>query len=192
MSPGRRALRLPTPLHLVRRRETSWHSDLSVKVHACCEPRSFRASEGDDSQKGKGSKFLKNPGRTSQDLNMESCSQIPAAAWQQLEGAHWPKLTTVNFEKCFGDNFKGADGVAGLLRALARCPELEALGMKHCSRIPAAAWQQLEGATWSKLTYVEFEGCFGENSKGADGVAGLLTALARCPGLKDASSLSLQ
>ena len=34
--------------------------------------------------------------------------------------------------------------------------------------------------------------CFGENSKGADGAVGLLTALARCAELKDASSLSLQ
>ena len=28
---------------------------------------------------------------------MHHCSQIPAAAWQQLEGAHWPKLTTAIF-----------------------------------------------------------------------------------------------
>ncbi|OLQ11729.1 hypothetical protein AK812_SmicGene4454 [Symbiodinium microadriaticum] len=119
------------------------------------------------------------------DLDMYGCSQIPAAAWQQLEGAHWPKLTTVDFRGCFGENSKGADGAVGLLTALARCAELKDLDMYGCSQIPAAAWQQLEGAHWPKLTTVDFRGCFGENSKGADGAVGLLTALARCAELKD-------
>ena len=33
--------------------------------------------------------------------------------------------------------------------------------MHHCSQIPAAAWQQLAGATWSKLTKVDVEGHLG-------------------------------
>ncbi|CAE7560842.1 unnamed protein product [Symbiodinium necroappetens] len=203
-----------------------------------------------------------------EELLMGRCSQVPAAAWQQLEGAHWPKLTTVNFDGCFDEDSKGADGAAGLLAALACCPELQELRMGCCSQIPAAAWQQLEcahwpkltkelrmgccsqipaaawqqlegahwpkltkanftrcleclsalaglglcqvltlgqcdqipaaawqqleGAVWSKLTRANFDKCFGETSKGADGVAGLLMALARCPELEDASSLSLQ
>ena len=28
--------------------------------------------------------------------------------------------------------------------------------MRYCSEIPAAAWQQLEGATWQKLKTVSF------------------------------------
>ena len=39
---------------------------------------------------------------TGQELLMRNCSQIPAAAWQQLEGAQWPKLTKVDFEGCLG------------------------------------------------------------------------------------------
>ncbi|CAE7499239.1 unnamed protein product [Symbiodinium necroappetens] len=125
------------------------------------------------------------------DLSMPCCNQIPVAAWQQLEGAMWPKLTKVNFGSCFDKESKGAEGAAGLLAALARCPELQELRMRYCDQIPASAWQQLEGAHWPKLTKVDFDECFDENSKGADGVAGLLTALARCPELEDASSLRL-
>ena len=33
--------------------------------------------------------------------------------------------------------------------------------MRNCSEIPAAAWQQLEGATWQKLKTVSFEGRLG-------------------------------
>ncbi|CAE7208953.1 FBXL2, partial [Symbiodinium microadriaticum] len=120
-----------------------------------------------------------------QDLCMPGCNQIPVAAWQQLEGATWRKLTKVDFRQCFDKESKGIEAAAGLLAALARCPELQELQMSFCSEIPAAAWQQLQGATWPKLTKVEVDQCFGENSKGADGVAGLLTALARCAELKD-------
>ncbi|OLP86998.1 hypothetical protein AK812_SmicGene31832 [Symbiodinium microadriaticum] len=119
------------------------------------------------------------------DLSMRYCYQIPVAAWQQLKGAHWPKLTKVDVDWCFDTFSKGAGGAAVLLAALARCTELQELDMHHCSQIPAAAWQQLAGATWSKLTKVDVEGCFGKNSKGADGAAGLLMALARCDELKE-------
>ena len=33
--------------------------------------------------------------------------------------------------------------------------------MRGCSQIPAGAWQQLEGATWPKLTKVDFNGRLG-------------------------------
>ena len=33
---------------------------------------------------------------------MDYCFQIPAAAWQQLEGAQWPKLTKVSFRSRLG------------------------------------------------------------------------------------------
>ncbi|CAE7506792.1 unnamed protein product [Symbiodinium necroappetens] len=149
----------------------------------------------EDSEGGEGAAVLLSAlarCRQLQELGMYGCDQIPAAAWQQLEGATWSKLTKVNFQGCFDKESKGAGGAAGLLAALARCTELQELGMYDCSQIPAAAWQQLEGAHWPKLTKANFYRCFGENSKGADGAAGLLTALARCAELKDASSLSLQ
>ncbi|CAE7382768.1 FBL4 [Symbiodinium sp. CCMP2592] len=120
------------------------------------------------------------------DLSMRACGEIPAAAWQRLvDDAKWPKLAKVNLNECFGSGSKGIEAAAGLLAFLGRCPELEELRMESCDQIPAAAWQQLETATWQKLTRVDFDGCFGEDSKGADGAAGLLTALARCPELKD-------
>ena len=34
---------------------------------------------------------------------MENCDQIPAAAWQQLEGAAWQKLTNVRFKGRLGE-----------------------------------------------------------------------------------------
>ena len=37
-----------------------------------------------------------------QELLMGYCHQIPASAWQQLEGAQWPKLTKVDFEGRLG------------------------------------------------------------------------------------------
>ena len=37
-----------------------------------------------------------------QELQMPGCSQIPAGAWQQLEGATWPKLTKVDFNERLG------------------------------------------------------------------------------------------
>ena len=33
---------------------------------------------------------------------MSCCSEIPAAAWQQLEGATWQKLKTVSFYERLG------------------------------------------------------------------------------------------
>ncbi|CAE7326010.1 unnamed protein product, partial [Symbiodinium sp. CCMP2456] len=119
-----------------------------------------------------------------QELFMSECSQILAAAWRQLEGAHWPRLTKVNFDRCFDENSKGADGVAGLLTALARCPELKDLAMAHCSHIPAAAWQQLEGAHWPRLAKGDFEACFSSESEGVEASATILSFLGRCPELQ--------
>ena len=42
---------------------------------------------------------------------MCECNQIPAAAWQQLEGATWQKLTEVNFGWRLGeDTFRSVRG----------------------------------------------------------------------------------
>ena len=42
---------------------------------------------------------------------MGGCSEIPAAAWQQLEGAHFPKLTEGNFNRRLGeDTFRSVRG----------------------------------------------------------------------------------
>jgi len=30
---------------------------------------------------------------------MGGCDGIPASAWQKLEGAHWPRLTGVDFDR---------------------------------------------------------------------------------------------
>ncbi|CAE7765797.1 unnamed protein product [Symbiodinium sp. CCMP2592] len=121
-----------------------------------------------------------------QDLDMRGCVGIPAAAWQQLVAdAKWPKLACVNLDWCFGSESKGIEAAAGLLAFLGRCPELKELSFYDCNQIWAAAWQQLEKATWQKLAKVNFDGCFGEDSRGADCAAGLLAALARCPDLKD-------
>ena len=50
---------------------------------------------------------------------MGGCSQIPASAWQQLEGAQWLKLTKVDFDKRLG--FLGACwSVCGLVGAWKR------------------------------------------------------------------------
>ncbi|CAE7221218.1 unnamed protein product, partial [Symbiodinium necroappetens] len=123
-----------------------------------------------------------------QELGMAECDKVPAAAWQLLATARfWEQLRKADFSWCFFHGSTGAEGAAGLLSALARCRQLQELLMGYCDGIPAAAWQQLEGAQWPKLTKVDFNGCFGEKSKGAEGAAGLLTALARCPELKDLS-----
>ncbi|CAE7805864.1 unnamed protein product, partial [Symbiodinium necroappetens] len=114
------------------------------------------------------------------ELLMYGCNQISVAAWQQLEGAHWPKLTKVDFDGCFDSYSKGIEAATGLLAFLGRCPELQdralrvcvgqrangrapdinsfhrVLSLGQCDQIPAAAWQQLEGAQWPKLTKVDF------------------------------------
>ena len=63
---------------------------------------------------------------------MRYCYQIPVAAWQQLKGAHWPKLTKVDVDwrlgfsgTCWsvlgssgGDGFGGCEGDVGSVRDL--------------------------------------------------------------------------
>ncbi|CAE7678881.1 unnamed protein product [Symbiodinium necroappetens] len=154
--------------------------------------------------------------RQLQELLMRACDQIPASAWQQLEGAHWPKLTYVSFYGCFGSDSKCIEAAAGLLALLGRCSELQVLILEKCDHIPAAAWQQLEGAQWPKLTKVDFhrwqapsrctggrqqaisvgsfdvlrDRCFGKYSKGMEASAILLSVLGRCPELQDATALA--
>ncbi|CAE7943669.1 unnamed protein product [Symbiodinium necroappetens] len=63
--------------------------------------------------------------------------------------------------RCFGGGSRGIEAAAGLLAFLGRCPELQVLSLGRCDQIPAAAWQQLEGAQWPKLTKVDFGRCLG-------------------------------
>ncbi|CAE7865039.1 unnamed protein product, partial [Symbiodinium sp. KB8] len=173
------------PPHLVRRREMSSQGARNNSSSHCIISSQPQLVEDVTGTKARGRRPPASQVHLESDLCMPGCNQIPVAAWQQLEGATWRKLTKVDFRQCFDKESKGIEAAAGLLAALARCPELQELQMSFCSEIPAAAWQQLQGATWPKLTKVEVDQCFGENSKGADGVAGLLTALARCAELKD-------
>ena len=142
-------------------------------------------------------------------MSFDSCRQIPAAAWQQLHGAKWPRLKKANFAWCLARERNGyrirclcvlstvpasiylvwnmspssrvnvslffgkllydltldhqcrcflyqGEGAADLLEALGRSQELEAVEFNFCSKIPAAAWQQLRGAKWLKLKKVDF------------------------------------
>ena len=107
------------------------------------------------------------------------CSEIPAAAWQQLRGAKWPRLKKANFNECFT---KSGEGAADLLGALGRCEDLEGVAFPACRQIPAAAWQQLRGAKWPRLKKANFYGCFKDQGEGA---ADLLEALGRWQDLED-------
>ena len=128
-------------------------------IHACFEPRSFRAWGPDVSSKKLHHLFLTSagsrcrrlegsmplsaifasslrvmpgklplPGITRrgknqsyicprQGLFMGGCSEIPAAAWQQLvDGATWPKLTNVSFSWRLGGQLWGSGGAEVLCR----------------------------------------------------------------------------
>ncbi|CAE7419158.1 unnamed protein product, partial [Symbiodinium sp. CCMP2456] len=56
------------------------------------------------------------------------------------------------------------------------------LSMGLCTKVPAEAWRELQGAEWPKLAKANFYACF-ETS--GDGAAALLSALARCRDLQD-------
>ena len=80
--------------------------------------------------------------------------------------------------------------------------------MKRCFAVPAAAWQLLATARWEQLRKAKFDSrlgrrwlykassfrdpprprCFDNNSEGAEGAGGLLSALSRCQHLQDARS----
>ena len=42
-----------------------------------------------------------------EDMDFRTCRQIPAAAWQQLHGAKWPRLKKANFNKCLARERNG-------------------------------------------------------------------------------------
>ncbi|CAE7358498.1 unnamed protein product [Symbiodinium necroappetens] len=95
-----------------------------------------------------------------EELNLDECRDVPAAVWQQLgqgEGRGRKGLRRLSLERCFDEHSKGGEGAAGLLLALSRCQLLQELQMGYCSQIPAAAWQQLKGAHWPKLTKVDVD-----------------------------------
>eukprot|EP00434_Breviolum_minutum_P004705 symbB.v1.2.004148.t1/scaffold235.1/size321457/7 len=113
-------------------------------------------------------------------LNLQGCDMIPSTAWQKLRGASWTNLREANFQQCFGEATKGADGAADLLEVLRDSP-LEKLNFDRCSQIPSTAWQKLRGASWTNLREANFERCFAKNTKGADGAADLLEVLRNSP-----------
>ena len=65
-------------------------------------------------------------------------------------------LTLDQHCRCFEDQGEGA---ADLLEALGRWQDLEDMDFRRCSKIPAAAWQQLRGAKWPRLRKANFGGC---------------------------------
>ncbi|CAE7819039.1 unnamed protein product [Symbiodinium necroappetens] len=126
-----------------------------------------------------------------EELNLDECRDVPAAVWQQLgqaQGEAFQKLRKASFAWCFDERSKGAESAAGLLLALSRCQLLQELGMAFCYKVPAAAWQLLATARWEQLRKADFYRCFGRASEGAARVGGLLSALARCRQLQDASA----
>ena len=42
-----------------------------------------------------------------EDMDFRRCHQIPAAAWQQLRGAKWPRLKKANFNECLAREKNG-------------------------------------------------------------------------------------
>ena len=44
-------------------------------------------------------------------MDFYGCRQIPAAAWQQLRGAKWPRLKKANFAACLARERKLVEGV---------------------------------------------------------------------------------
>ena len=99
---------------------------------------------------------------------MRDCSEIPAAAWQQLvDGAKWPKLTKVSFDEPLGGQLWGSGAAEVLCRLGCRKPPvLDIIHMPGCSS----------------------PRCFHSESKGIEAAAGLLAFLGRCPELKDATA----
>ncbi|CAE6945767.1 unnamed protein product [Symbiodinium natans] len=120
-----------------------------------------------------------------QELDMQLCYKVPAEAWRQLRDARWEKLQKADFSWCFNEDSQGAEGADILLAALARCSQLQELGMNFCFKVPAEAWRQLRDARWEKLQKADFFRCFGPGSQGVDGADILLAALARCSALQE-------
>ena len=95
---------------------------------------------------------------------MRSCSEIPAAAWQQLvDGAKWPKLAKVSFPGRLGGQLWRSGGAEVLCRFGCKKPPVLDVLMPGCSS----------------------PRCFDSESQGIEAAAGLLALLSRCPELKD-------
>jgi len=120
-----------------------------------------------------------------EDLNLNSCWEIPAVAWEKLRLAQWPKLKRAHFAQCFNDRTKGATAADVLLKALRSCRDLEDLNLSWCLRIPSAAWKEVRWAQWEKLKKADFELSFWSRSEGAQGSDALLEALSRCGNLEE-------
>ena len=71
---------------------------------------------------------------------MSSCSEIPAAAWQQLvDGAKWPKLAGVSFSGRLGGQLWGSGGAEVLCRLGCRKPPVLDVLMKRGSSAEGAS-----------------------------------------------------
>ena len=72
---------------------------------------------------------------------MSCCSEIPAAAWQQLvDGATWPKLTKVSFSWRLGGQLWGSGGAEVLCRlGCKKPPVLDVLMPRRSSAEGASA-----------------------------------------------------
>ena len=72
---------------------------------------------------------------------MTDCSEIPAAAWQQLvDGAKWPKLTKVSFSGRLGGQLWGSGGAEVLCKlGCKKPPVLDVLMPRRSSAEGASA-----------------------------------------------------
>jgi len=121
-----------------------------------------------------------------EELNLDWCTDVPASVWQELgQRADFQLLTRASFVECFNHESEGAEGASGLLSALRACRNLQELNMAGCYEVPAASWQLLATASWEQLRKAKFSRCFDRSSKGAEGAAGLLSALSRCQQLQE-------
>ena len=135
---------------------------------------------------------------------MPGCNQIPVAAWQQLEGATWRKLTKVDFRQrlgfsgtCWsvlgssgGDGFDGGcEGDVGTVRDF-KVADTQAQPFQGKLVVGDDVFDKSSRSSrffrHSFLTQCRPR-CFDKESKGIEAAAGLLAALARCPELQDAT-----
>ena len=72
-------------------------------------------------------------------------------------------LTLDQHSRCF---YYQGEGAADVLGALGRSQELEDVNFAGCSKIPAAAWQQLHGAKWPRLKKANFYECLARERNG--------------------------
>ena len=131
----------PPPM---RRREASSHAGQEKQPGCRCRKSSSGHSREGFlllvlPETGGGGGRTTRPG--GQELSMNSCREVPAAAWQQLvDGATWPKLTKVSFSWRLGGQLWGSGGAEVLCRlGCKKPPVLDVLMPRRSSAEGASA-----------------------------------------------------